>query len=85
MMSYRKKVVNDGDVGVLRRLLYECAFHLESGVVLVVKDAEVAVPALFVKVKRAVGPAVEVDAVFHEILDSRGGFLDYNLDDVFLR
>ena len=82
---HRKKMVNHRDVGMLLCTFHECALHLKTCVVLMMKDSEVAVTALFMKVKRAVGTPVEVDAVIHEILDTRRSLLDHNLHDVFLR
>ena len=82
---HRKQVVNHSDVWMLGGTLHEGALHLKTGVVLMVKDAEVAVSALLMKVEGAVGTAVEVDSVVHKILDSRRSLLHNNLNDVFLR
>ena len=82
---HRKQVVYHSDVGMLGGTLHEGALHLKTCVVLMVKDAEVAVSALLVKIEGAIGTAVEVDAVIHKILDTRRSLLHHNLDNVFLR
>lgn len=63
---YGEMVLEDVDVGVVAYTVHQALLYLETGIVGMVEDAELAVASLTVKVERTVVAAVEIDTVFYQ-------------------
>lgn len=70
------------DIRVVVDSLKEAAFYFGAGIILMVKDAELAMAALTVEVEAAVLSHVEIDAILNELGDTFWGLADSHFNDL---